>query len=185
MNICVDCKFCRDINGDTVYWCFRDGDENGVDCRSKNLDGKCSEYEKRNPMSPAVNDEVKAALLTLAADREKLLEARDAAQAKVDENMAAIETLLPGKLGSSRSSKLSEGLKVKVTRGINYKVDHEKVRELGLPYPPLKLKTEVKLDEKGYKWYEANDKDTFNKIAKHVTATPAKISIELIKPKAK
>lgn len=67
--------------------------------------------------------------------------------------------------------------KVTVKQPINRKVDFEALAELDLKYPPIKTKEE--LDLVGLRWFQENDPATYLKIAKTVTATPGRVSIEV------
>jgi len=216
MNICIDCHYCHwCINkGDMRYFCMSTfpGDRIPKDCRVKNIDGKCSEYVKKQRISMPKPEEIIAAcntpaetvseikrmlepptetgrLLELATIRDGLKRAVEKAQADLDANTFEIAGLLPGPDVGSKSKKVSEDLKVTVKRELIYKPDVEKIREVctsrssgeSVLFPPLKSKTVVELDEKGYKWYEANNPEIFRLIAEHVSAKPAKVYVE-VKP---
>lgn len=211
MNICVDCHWCVD-KGDMRYFCVSHSVFGGdsVDCRIKNIDGKCSEYEKKQGdmmpkeivtscSTPAETvSEIKlmleppteaGRLLELATMREGLKKAVEKAQADLDENTFEIAKLVPGPEVGSKSKKVSEDLKVTVKRELIFKPDVDKIREVctsrssgeSVLFPPLKSKTVVELDEKGYRWYEANNPAIFKLIAEHVSAKPAKVYVE-VKP---
>jgi hypothetical protein len=71
-------------------------------------------------------------------------------------------------------------VKITVEQGFNYKVDRpalNKALENTGKHVPIKASTSYSLDKQGYKWYQANDHETYATIAKHVTATPKKTSV--------
>jgi hypothetical protein len=210
MNICIDCHWCID-KGDMRYFCTSNP-ALAVDCRVKNIDGKCSDYSKKQRISMPKPEEIIAAcnttaetvseikrmleppteagrLLELATIRDGLKRALEKAQADLDANTFEIAGLIPGPDVGSKSKKVSEDLKVTVKRELIFKPDVDKIREVcasnssgkSVLFPPIKSKTVVELDEKGYKWYEANNPEIFRLIAEHVSAKPAKVYVE-VKP---
>jgi hypothetical protein len=111
-------------------------------------------------------------------------QAEDTAQRErifIEEQIAA---LVHTKDVGQKTVTLSDGKKITVKRALNYRADCEAIQDshcwvsLGTP-APIKTKTTKTLDEKGYEWYRSNLPEVFNKISKHVTVTPAKVSVTL------
>jgi len=119
---------------------------------------------------------------------DQLIEAK-AAETKARNLRCAIEEeiagSIPGPDSGQKSVTLEDGTKVTVKRGWNYKCDHVSMLtwfedELREEEPaPLKSKTTVELDEKGYNWYRENHPHVFNSISKFVEAKPKKVSVEV------
>ena len=87
-----------------------------------------------------------------------------------------------------KTTTLKDGMKVTVTRGFNYKANCEEIRKMfrleQFDHPaPVSTKSTLKLDERGYRWYEKTLPSVFRRIAEYVTVTPKKIAVELKAPK--
>lgn len=85
--------------------------------------------------------------------------------------------------GENQSKTVEAGdIKVTVKRKLNYKADVEAILALNIPaiLRPVKTVPEtVEFDEKVYEGLREQHPDTFSAIAKHVTTTPAKVSVTL------
>lgn len=93
-----------------------------------------------------------------------------------------VAKLIPTDDVGQKTVTASDGTKVTIKRGFNYKADLEGVQEsfdAMLLAAPVKSKTTRELDVKGYEWYRENDRDAFCVLAKHVTVTPKKVSVVL------
>ena len=93
-----------------------------------------------------------------------------------------------GPESGQETASLKDGTKITVTRGFNYKANCEAIqmlfrREEFDHSAPVVAKTTLKLDEKGYRWYEKTLPAVFRRIAEHVVATPKKIAVSLTAPK--
>jgi len=157
MNICVDCVSCRIIDG-WKYLCFREDDSNGIDCRKRNHDGKCSAYERKKkevlhamPTPEEILDSIPSAsaeahsaaiapiahaqataegrLFELAMKRAELKEAVAEAQAALDANTEAIAELIPGPEAGQKTKQISDYWKVTVRRELIYKPDANAMRD--------------------------------------------------------
>jgi hypothetical protein len=94
-----------------------------------------------------------------------------------------------GPKDGQKTTTLEDGTKVTVTRGYNYKTDCLEIQALfrkgQFDHPaPVTTKTTMKLDERGYKWYEKTYPSVYKQIARFVVATPKKIAVTLKAPKA-
>lgn len=157
MNICVDCVSCRIIDG-WKYLCFREDDSNGIDCRKRNHDGNCQDYERkkrRNLNDMPAPEEILAStpsasaeahseavapiaatqataegqLFELVMQRAALKEAVAAAQAALDTNTEAIAELVPGSEAGQKTKQVSDYWKVTVRRELIYKPDANAMRD--------------------------------------------------------
>jgi hypothetical protein len=78
------------------------------------------------------------------------------------------------------------GWKVTVKRGLIYTTkDFNALKGISVEgeeyFPPIKVKTETVLDEKGYEWYHENNDKIYTGICKHVEVKPKKTAVT-IKP---
>ena len=115
------------------------------------------------------------------ADAKSLENTAKASRIAAEEKIAA---LIPGKEKGQVTVKLTDGTKITVERGFNYKADIQAILDLFHPedtdkFAPVKVKTERTLDETGYEWYRENDQDTFTKLSHFVVITPKKVSVTL------
>jgi hypothetical protein len=95
-----------------------------------------------------------------------------------------IVALVTGPDTGQRTITLTDGRKITVKRGLNYRVDVQSLvkthRLLGIPCPaPVKQKTTYELDAKGYEYYRENYPQAFTAISEFVTVTPKKIAVTL------
>lgn len=95
-----------------------------------------------------------------------------------------IASLVPGPDSGQKTVKLEDGTSVTVKRGFNYKCQCDELYGFMIDtcpehIPPIKTKTTRELDEKGYNWYSDNHPDVFRELARFVTATPKKVSVEV------
>lgn len=101
---------------------------------------------------------------------------------EVEEKIAA---LVPGPEKGQKTIKTTDGYKVTVERGFNYRADCQFIskccEELGLSIP-VKSKTTLELDSTGYEWYRENDPKTFQLISQYVAVTPKKVSVTIKAP---
>jgi hypothetical protein len=73
-----------------------------------------------------------------------------------------------------------DGIKATVKRGLNYKADITAIRAIDVPDLPLKFKpASYELAEVAYESLRESNPTLFAAIAKHVTTTPKKVSVEL------
>ncbi len=94
-----------------------------------------------------------------------------------------IATLVPTEDIGQKTVTLNDGTKITVKRGLNYKADVQpiwKIFDKSNQLAPLKSKTTVELDVKGYEWYRENDTETFALMSQHVTVTPKKVAVSLV-----
>ncbi len=97
-----------------------------------------------------------------------------------------IAALIPTENIGQKTITLSDGVKITVKRGLNYKADCEAIEDVfiedktGKFFAPIKTKTTRELDVKGYEWYRINDSETFSAMSQHVTVTPKKVAITLV-----
>jgi hypothetical protein len=101
------------------------------------------------------------------------------ARIEVEEAVAA---KVEGPETGSRTVEAGDGLKVTVTRGINYKADVDALRGLSLSDEliPLELiPLHFEFDEKRYEALRVDHPKEFALAAKHVTAKPKKVSVSL------
>ena len=98
---------------------------------------------------------------------------------QMEEEIAAlIETPENG----SKTVEAGPGLKVTVKRSLIYKADIDAIKALDLPSNLIPIKTkpaEDVLDVKGYEWIMENNHEISLRLVKHVTVTPAKVSVTL------
>ncbi len=101
----------------------------------------------------------------------------------------AIASLIPTEDTSQKTITLSDGTKITVKRGLNYKADTEAIQQLFFEFGgegevgkacPIKTKTTRELDVKGYEWYRGNDMETFTLVSQYVTVTPKKVAVSLV-----
>lgn len=95
-----------------------------------------------------------------------------------------VAQLVPGPDSGSKTITLEDGTKITVKRGYNYKAACDSIRSLmQTEYPeeslPLKSKTTVELDEKGYEYYRVHHKELFNALSHFVTVVPKKVAVEI------
>lgn len=141
------------------------------------------EQQAPQPEAGQSGDEKLAALV---AARESLKANLLAAQQELDANTVEIADIIHSGDTGQKSRKVGEG-RVTVKRGYNYKVNAKSVQavcqalstEECVLFAPVATKTSYVLDEKGYRWYEANNRAVFTAISKHVTSTPKKVAVEV------
>lgn len=117
---------------------------------------------------------------------ERLLEAKDAereataARIEIEEE---ILILVPAREEGSDSRLLSNGLKLKTTGKLIYKVDLEKLIQITASWPDAfkPVKTEIKADDAILKAIRAQRPDMWREIADAVTIKPAKTAITVEK----
>ena len=94
-----------------------------------------------------------------------------------------VAKLIPTDEVGQKTVAASDGTKVTVKRGLNYKADLMEIEEFFIDYDdlpaPIAIKTTRELDIAGYEWYRKNHPGTFAHIAQHVTVTPKKVSVVL------
>lgn len=101
----------------------------------------------------------------------------------VEEKIAA---LIPGPERGQVTTTLSDGTKIVVERGYNYKTnipEIEKICKNRDITPPIKSKTTIELDITGYEWYSREKPEDWKLLAEYVVATPKKISVQVKLPK--
>jgi len=97
----------------------------------------------------------------------------------------AIVALVEGPARGSKTVKAGDRLKITVERGISYKADVEKIRELDIPdiLMPIKMTDPVPagfaFDVKKYEDLLEQHPETFKAVAQFVTAKPLKPSVTL------
>lgn len=95
-----------------------------------------------------------------------------------------IAALVPTGDVGQKTIALDDGTKITVKRGLSYKAQTDEIwqcfRAAGIPHPPLKSKTTVELDAKGYEWLRGNDPQMFGIISQYVTVTPKKVAVILV-----
>ena len=133
--------------------------------------------------SLSIEDEAAANLVNVAINlrKAKEVEARTKAnRIKLEELLAS---LVPTVEIGQTTTTLTNGMKVVVKRGYNYKAECESIQQLFVEMeqpeftPPIKVKTTRSLDVVGYEWYRNNHIELFAKMAEHVVVTPAKVSV--------
>ncbi len=133
--------------------------------------------------SLSIEDEAAANLVNVAINlrKAKEVEARTKAnRIKLEELLAS---LVPTKEIGQTTTVLTNGMKVIVKRGYNYKANCESIQQLFVEMeqpeftPPIKAKTTRSLDTTGYEWYRVNHPDIFKAMAENVVVTPAKPSV--------
>ena len=122
-------------------------------------------------MATAVRDDLEALAIDLF-NAKKAEEQAKTARIAAEEKLAAA---IGGKDSGSTSVKCG-GVKVKVERGWNYKV--ENIEAFAERFPAL-VKTRFELHDSAYKKLRKTDEQAFADAAFYVTATPKKVSIEL------
>ena len=97
-----------------------------------------------------------------------------------------IAALIETKEVGQKTVKLTDGSKVTVKRGLNYKADISNIFAHfdDTPFhPPIKTEIRRYLDTKGYEWYKENQTEMFDVLSRFVTVTPKKIAVTLQAPK--
>lgn len=111
--------------------------------------------------------------VTLASLRNE----REAINAKIVEIEELIAPLVETPEEGSKTLKLTNGLKVTVERGFNYRVKAKEMLEaLGDDAP---LRTRLELDKTAYRKLKDTDPVGFMQAAEFVTVTPKKTSVTL------
>jgi hypothetical protein len=124
-------------------------------------------------------------LNTLAKNLFDAKRAEDAAKKQRIAAEEAIAVLVETGDNGSKTVDAGEGLKVVVKRALRYKADLDAIRALSIPdiLMPVDMTPPVPagyaFNEKKYEELREQHMDTFNAIAKFVTATPAKVSVTL------
>ncbi len=93
-----------------------------------------------------------------------------------------IADLCPGPDIGAKTFQVTEDIKVTIERGYNYKADITEIQNLfatSNQASPVKTKTTIELDVKGYEWYRTNNKEMFDSMTRFVTVTPKKVSIQV------
>ncbi len=135
--------------------------------------------------SLSIEDEAAANLVNVAINlrKAKEVEARTKAnRIKLEELLAS---LVPTKEIGQTTTVLTNGMKVVVKCGYNYKANCESIQQLFAEMeqpdftPPIKVKTTRSLDTTGYEWYRINHPEVFSSLSKYVTVTPAKVSVSV------
>lgn len=111
--------------------------------------------------------------VTLASLRNE----REAINAKIVEIEEQITPLVETPEEGSKTLKLTNGLKVTVERGYNYRVKAKEMLEALGDDAPLRVKME--LDKTAYRKLKDTDPVGFMQAAEFVTATPKKTSVTL------
>ncbi len=95
-----------------------------------------------------------------------------------------IASLIPTEDIGQKTVTLSDGTKITVKRGLNYKANLEQIQDYYFDLPdkhsPVKMKTVKELDSKGYEWIKQNDPESFTYISNFVTVTPKKVAVTLV-----
>ena len=95
-----------------------------------------------------------------------------------------IATLIPTEDIGQKTITLSDGTKITVKRGLNYKADCLGIETLDCwladDAVPIKIKTTRELDVKGYEWYKVNHPEIFDKMSQYVAVTPKKVAVSLV-----
>ncbi len=97
-----------------------------------------------------------------------------------------IAALIPTEDIGQKTVTLSDGVKITVKRGLNYKANCEALKnalldnEMFRIIPPTKIKTTIELDTKSYEWYRGNNPQAFGVMSQHVTVTPKKVAVMLV-----
>ena len=95
-----------------------------------------------------------------------------------------VAALVPTGDVGQKTVTLPGGQKITVRRGLNYKADVQAIQSVfnntgTREFLPLKTKTTIELDEKGYEWYRSHNPELFNKLSQHVAVTPKKVAVSL------
>lgn len=114
----------------------------------------------------------------ILAARKTLQRAQNVLDDLQDELVAMIDTRAADDEGSKTYT--LDGFKVEVKRSLNRKpfdkTSIDVIAKLGLgQMTPLKVET--KLDDTGIKYLKANEPTIYAKIARHITAKPAKVGV--------
>ena len=121
----------------------------------------------------------------LADDLYTAKKAEDAAKAQRISVEEAIAALVETGDNGSKTVAASDHFKVTVKRALRYAADMDAIMQMKLPegVAPLKVippqPEMLEFDSKAYEGLREKDPATFNQIAAHVTATPAKVSVSL------
>ncbi len=94
-----------------------------------------------------------------------------------------IAALVPTEDTCQKTITLDNGTKITVKRGLSYKADVqaiEKVFNELEQVAPLKSKTTVELDVKGYEYYRKEEPEFFGVLSQYVTVTPKKVAVSLV-----
>ncbi len=95
-----------------------------------------------------------------------------------------IAALVPTEDIGQKTITLSDGTKITVKRGLNYKANLEQIQDYYFDLPdkhsPVKMKTIRELDTVGYEWIKQNDPESFAYISNFVTVTPKKVAVLLV-----
>ncbi len=123
-------------------------------------------------------------LMRLANELENAKAAEALAKRGRVEAEERIAALVPTEDVGQKTVTLDDGTKITVKRGLSYKAQTEEIQQCflaaGVPHPPLKSKTTVELDTKGYEWFKENDPQMFVVMSQFVTVTPKKVAVTLV-----
>jgi len=90
-----------------------------------------------------------------------------------------VASMIPCPEQGSKTVTLEDGTKITVTRGYNYSAECQEIQNYLGPLAPVKTKTVVELDVKGYEWFRENRPEEFKWLFGNVTATPKKTSVSV------
>ena len=111
--------------------------------------------------------------------KKRLEETTKVIRISLEEKVAA---LIPGPERGQKTVTLTDGTKVTVERGFNYKADCSIIEaefSEAMKPAPVKVKTTMELDVVGYEWTLANDPEGAAMLSGKVVATPKKVSVSI------